>query len=312
MNDPLGASACASANAMARQARIRLWAAAFVVYVLWATSYAAVQQCLAAFPPVLLGAVRSLVAAAVLCALARRLGKPPPRAALWRDASLAGLLSITVGSSLLSFGLRDTTSGTAAALFACMPVCASVILAVAGQRPPRRQWLGGAIGIAGVAMLHVDALDLGAPTQLKGNALVLASTFFTAASVALVARGRMPDSALWTAAIQLLVGGAGAAVIGLCAGERVHEVTPASMPSLLYLSLVISAGGYLAYSHLIHHAGAAVATGFAYVNPPVAVAIGMLFLGERPTAMALCAMAVVIAGIAVTLRAAKHVKRVPS
>ena len=77
------------------------------------------------------------------------------------------------------------------------------------------------------------------------------------------------------------------------------------MPSLgataamLYLVVAGSIFGFTAYIWLLHHVRPALATSYAYVNPPLAVLIGVLLADERFTAHDLGAMAVILVGVVI-------------
>lgn len=295
------------------------WAALFAVYVVWATSYLAIKEAVAVFPPLLLVGLRSLMAAGALALLAWRLREARPTPAQARGALMIGALMIGLGDSLLALGLQSADSGRAAVLFAAVPILAALLLALRGQPLSRGQWAGAVTGLAGVALLNLDPLLGLLPGQAQpaaqqagvrhGEALVLASAACFALSAVLVAwqteRDRMPGSSLWSVALQLLAGGLCASALGLLRGEQPQWPGPDTWAGLLYLSLVISGACYLAYGYLLRHTGTLLATSYAYVNPPVAVAIGVLWLGEALRGRDLLAMALVLAGVALTVLAGR-------
>jgi len=92
--------------------------------------------------------------------------------------------------------------------------------------------------------------------------------------------------------------------VGLAIGERIPAL-PALEPTLAMLYLVGAGSilGFTAYVWLLHHVRPALATSYAYVNPPIAMLIGALLLGERFDAHAIGAMLVILAGVAIISRA---------
>jgi drug/metabolite transporter (DMT)-like permease len=68
---------------------------------------------------------------------------------------------------------------------------------------------------------------------------------------------------------------------------------------MLYLVVAGSIFGFTAYIWLLHHVRPALATSYAYVNPPIAVLFGALLAGERFTAHDLGAMAVILLGVVI-------------
>ena len=76
--------------------------------------------------------------------------------------------------------------------------------------------------------------------------------------------------------------------------------------ALAYLLVFGSIFGFSAYIYLLHHVRPALATSYAYVNPPVAVLVGVMFAGESVRLLDLAGMAVILTGVAaITLAKAK-------
>jgi drug/metabolite transporter (DMT)-like permease len=83
-----------------------------------------------------------------------------------------------------------------------------------------------------------------------------------------------------------------------------HELPPLrSTLAVLYLALFGSIVAYSAYSWLLHHVRPALATSYAYVNPPIAVLLGALLLGEHVDWHVIGAMIVILAGVLIITRA---------
>jgi drug/metabolite transporter (DMT)-like permease len=103
-----------------------------------------------------------------------------------------------------------------------------------------------------------------------------------------------------SAAAQMLVGSVMALAVGLAIGERMHE-WPTLAPTLGMLYLVVAGSilGFTAYVWLLHHVRPALATSYAYVNPPIAMLFGAWLLGERFDAHGIGAMVVILAGVAI-------------
>ena len=74
-----------------------------------------------------------------------------------------------------------------------------------------------------------------------------------------------------------------------------------------YLAAFGSIVGFSAYVWLLHHVRPALATSYAYVNPPIAVLLGALLLGERFSVHAIGAMAVILVGVVIIARAKARV-----
>jgi drug/metabolite transporter (DMT)-like permease len=76
--------------------------------------------------------------------------------------------------------------------------------------------------------------------------------------------------------------------------------------ALVYLLVFGSILGFSAYIYLLHHVRPALATSYAYVNPPVAVLVGVVFGGESVHLLDMVGMAVILTGVAaITLAKAR-------
>jgi drug/metabolite transporter (DMT)-like permease len=116
----------------------------------------------------------------------------------------------------------------------------------------------------------------------------------------------MPHPAMSTAA-QMLCGSVALGIVALLTQERVGALHAETVAALAYLLAFGSIVGFSAYIYLLHHVRPALATSYAYVNPPVAVLIGVLFAGESVRTFDLVGMAVILAGVAtITLARARR------
>jgi drug/metabolite transporter (DMT)-like permease len=157
------------------------------------------------------------------------------------------------------------------------------------------EWLGLAIGFAGVVLLNLGGGMAGTP--LGAIALIVAATSWAFGSV-WSRRRDMPPAAMNTAA-QMLTGGAVLFIGALLFGERFPATpTASSTLALAYLAGAGSLIGFSAYLYLLNTVRPALATSYAYVNPPVAVLVGALFGGETVHVFDVVAMAVILGGVA--------------
>jgi drug/metabolite transporter (DMT)-like permease len=100
-------------------------------------------------------------------------------------------------------------------------------------------------------------------------------------------------------AAQMLTGGVVLLVFALLIGERWPASPPLSANlALVYLAIAGSLVGFSAYLYLLNTVRPALATSYAYVNPPVAVLVGALFGGEAVHGLDIVAMGVILGGVA--------------
>jgi drug/metabolite transporter (DMT)-like permease len=96
----------------------------------------------------------------------------------------------------------------------------------------------------------------------------------------------------------MISGGVALTVVAILAGERLpDEPTTRANLAMLYLIVFGSFVAFTAYLYLLKNVRAALATSYAYVNPPVAVLLGVLFIDEVVHGSELIAMTVILAGV---------------
>ncbi len=272
------------------------------VYVIWGSTYLGIRFALEGGWPALLGVSggRMLVAGGLLYAVLRMRGVAPPTRAQWRTLAAMGLLLMLLGNGMVVLAEKDVSSGLAAIAIASMPLWMGLFGLMFGQRPRRAEWLGIGIGFLGVLWLNAGSALASTP---RGLALLLIAPIAWAFG-SVWSRGRDLPSPFMAAAGQMLCGGVMLIVLGLALGERLPvEPTLQGTSALVYLALAGSIGGFGAYIWLLHHVRPALASSYAYVNPPIAVLLGAWLGGERFTLHDLGAMAVILAGVVVITRA---------
>ena len=265
------------------------------VYLVWGSTYLAIRFALeGGWPPLLMGGVRFLIAGSFLYAVLRLRGMPAPTRMQWRNAAFVGVLLLAVGNGLVCVAEQTVSSGLAAVAVASMPLWMALFAALRGERPRRVEWLGLAIGFAGVAWLNAGSSLSATPGGLV--ALLVAAIAWAFGSV--WSRGRDLPSPFMGAAAQMLCGGVVMLVVGLALGERFDGWPDArGLWSVGYLASIGSLVGFSAYIWLLHHVRPALAGSYAYVNPAIAVALGALLAQERFGMRELVAMGVILVGV---------------
>ncbi len=290
-----------------RAAPWQLALALTLVYMAWGTTYLAIRDGVQTLPPGLFAGTRVALAGAVVLAFVAVTGGAVRLSA--RDALLAwlsGAVMFVGGNGLLTYAERTVPSGVAAVLAATTPLWMALLEAAwpRGERLTVRGWLGLLLGVAGVALLASEQLltPPGAVLLDAGPLLVLGSAVAWAAGSFLSCHGWSQGLHLTAAAYQMLFGGGSMAAAALAIGEG-SRLTPecltwGAVGAFFYLLVVGSLVGFLAFNWLLGHAPAALAGTYAYVNPVVALLVGWLLAGERPSAAVLGGVAVILLGVA--------------
>ena len=275
------------------------------VYLIWGSTYLGNRVALDSIPPLVATSARFLAAALLLFAVAALWRGPAglllPRRQ-WTGVGASGLLMVGAGSALLALGQLYVPTGLTSLLVAGMPLWVLVLRLVVGPRPSPLAAVGVLGGVVGLALLFA------VPTQgwhLGGMLLVVLSTMVWALGSTLSQRLRMPADHLVGTGWQMLVGGLAVAVASVVSGElsgfRLSDVTGRSWLAWTYLMLVSTVVGFSVYTWLLRNAPIQLASTYAYVNPVVAVLLGMMVLDESLSGRQVLAGAVVLASVALVI-----------
>lgn len=281
--------------------------ALLAVYLIWSSTFLALRFMVAELPPLLTSGVRFLLAGLLLYAFLRLRGSAAPTPRQWAVSVVAGTLMFFVGNGFVAIAAREVPSAMTAMSIGSVPLFLSVMEAPLGQRPSALQWIGIALGFAGVACIGLS----GAGASPGALALLLFAAIGWASASLIVRRAAMPKG-LMAGAGQLIGGGSSLILGGLAFGERFDRVPSAN--AVLAFTYLLIFGSIIAFSaavHLLQNAPASIATSYAYVNPVLAVMLGATVGGERIAPSALLAGLLVVAGVALLMlsEARKHHRR---
>ena len=264
------------------------------VYILWGSTYLAIRFALEGYPPFTLAAIRMAIAGSIMYAVLRARGTAAPTKKQWITLAKLSIFMVVLSNALVNLAETQVSSGLAAIAVASMPLFAGVFAMLRGRHPSRMEWAGLVIGFFGVIWLSVGGELAGSPLGLV--CLIIAPLAWAWGSI--WSRDQDLPEPFMAAAGQMLVGTVWLVIVALVAGERMTAMPSASATAaLLYLVVAGSIFGFTAYIWLLHHVRPALATSYAYVNPPLAVLIGALIGGEVFTRTDLGAMAVILAGV---------------
>lgn len=279
---------------------------------LWGGSYSLIRLGVQTIPPLTLIAARTLIAGTLLLAVMRWRGIALPRhAATWRRFLFQACLNSVVPFTLIAWAEQSVEAGLAAILNATSPVFA-FLLAHAGTRQPAslRQLGGVGAGLAGICLIvGLEALH-GLGGQLLAQLAIVAATLCYAGA-AIFGRGFSGSDPMVPAAGSMLCGAAVLLPASLLV-DRPWTLAPSatSLLALAGLSVFCTALAFVLYFRLVRTLGAVGTTAQAYLRVPIGVALGMLFLGERPGPAAWAGLACVVAGVlAMTLPAPRRAAR---
>jgi drug/metabolite transporter (DMT)-like permease len=288
------------------------------VYFFWGSTYTAIRIGAAQMPPLLLAGTRFLIAGAILLAWCRWRGLRllwPPRTMM--ILGLVGFFLLSINNVALVYSEKTITSGLASLLMAAMPLFAALaeMMLPGGEPLPARGWLGMALGFVGLAALVWPSLRSGfagdSARLLAIGALLAGALAWTVGSL-LSRHARLPVNSFVAAAWQMLIAGAFNTLLGTLLGQWPQfHVNVASVSSQAWLITGGSLLGYTAFVYLLEHVPVAKVASYCYVNPVVAVLLGVLLLGERPERAEFAGMAAIVVAVFVMTTAKVKAKSGP-
>ena len=243
-------------------------------------------------------AVRFLAAGSILYGVLRLRGAPNPRLAEWRASGLMGVILLNGGLGLVVFAQQWVASSLAAIIVATMPLWLALFVRLLyGERTLRVEILGMLLGVLGVVFLNGESDLRSSPYAL----LVFLGPVSWAFGSAYSRKLRQPAGPM-ASAVQMLAASLGFTFLSLVTGETFAAPSTRSLLALLFLIFFGSILAFSAYVYLLaKRVRPALATSYAYVNPLVAVGLGVGFAGESVTRSGYLGMGCIILGVALVV-----------
>ena len=282
-----------------------VWIALVLVYVLWGSTYFGIKIAVETIPPLFAAGSRFAVAALMLATVLalRGVSLRIGRSELVSSA-LAGVLLLGLGVGLVHVAETRIDSSVAAMIAGTVPLQIIVLRLAAGESPARATRLSTLAGLFG--LLLVVAPGLGAGSTALGLAVMIGATMSWTLGSFLSKRLSLPSDPFVASVYEMALGGAflmvGAAVFGEYGDLGSSAFALDSVLAWAYLVVFGSLVGFSAYAWLLRAAPISLVVTHQYVNPLVAIALGMLFLGERPSPWALAGAGLVIGAVYVAIK----------
>ena len=294
-----------------------IWIALAVVYLVWGSTYLGIKIAVDTIPPLIAAGSRFVTAAVLLAAILAWRGTSLriTRAELGASA-IAGILLLGLGVGLVHVAETRIDSSVAAMIAGTVPLQIIGMRLLAGESPARATRLSTLAGLVG--LLLVVAPGLGAGSTALGLAVMISATISWSTGSFLSKRVPLPRNPFVATAWEMALGGT-FLMLGAAAFGEYGELSSATfaLDSVLawaYLVVMGSLVGFSAYAWLLRAAPISLVVTHQYVNPLVAIALGMVFLGERPSPWTLAGAGLVIGAVYVAIRAEfpRKVARPPS
>ena len=274
----------------------RGWALFAAVSVIWGMPYLFIKIAVEEISPSLMAWSRLALAAAVLLPVAWKLGALRGLRARWRILTLFAAVEMAVPWPLLGFGEVHVSSSLAAILVATVPLFVALIATRFdhSERPTATRLVGMLIGLAGVVALV--GIDIGGKgDELLGALAILVVAFLYAIGPMIVKRRLSDVDPLGPVAASL---GIATLLVTPFALASLPDATPSAdtFASIAVLGLLCSALAFLLFFRLIAEIGPGRATVITYINPVVALALGVVVLDESVTTGVVVGLLLILAG----------------
>jgi len=280
---------------------LKAYLALACVCLVWGTTYLAVRVGVETLPPLWLVGIRQTMAGSLMCGYFLLRRRPLPSLADLKTLFIASLLIVVIGNGVVAWAEVYIPSGLAALIGALVPFWIIGFSFILGQREGlnSKTLLGLLVGFSGLILIFYDNLkDLTNPAYLAGTVAVLGANGAWAAGILFLKKRPTSLPPLFSAGLQLLLGGLVVDVIAL-AWDVPFPATFTS-DAVWVLAYLIFFGSILAYGSYVYAISKLPSTLIslsAYINPVVAVLLGWLILDERLNGWVVLAMGLILAGV---------------
>jgi drug/metabolite transporter (DMT)-like permease len=264
-------------------------------YLVWGSTYLAIRFALVSFPPYFQMGSRFIVAGTLLMLWMRWRGAAWPGLIEWRNAAVVGSLMLAAAMGWLATAQKHIGSGLIATFIATVPMVVCAFGLLGGKRPTRLELAGMVLGALGVLLLVRGASFSASPV---GIVLIVGSVIsWSLGSVLQTARLQLAPGPVGFAS-EMLCGGVVLMVISLILGEQPSwSPQPLALAAWFYLVIFGSLIAFSAYLYLLANASPAMATSYAFVNPVIALALGVALGGEVVSSGEWLACGVILMGV---------------
>lgn len=273
-------------------------ALALCIVLVWGLNFVVIHWGLEDFPPLLFAALRFLLVAFPAVLFFAR----PPIALKW--LLLVGLFMSALQFGLLFVSMDIGLPAGLASLVVQLQVffTMGVAVAVLGERPGARRWVGAAVAFGGIAVIATGCAE---DVPLLGVAVAVASAASWGVGNICTRMAQAPDAVallVWSSLVAPLpLLGLSLAFEGPAAmGEALSSVSLGGVLALLYVVVLASLFGHSTWMWLLRRHEASLVAPFTLLVPIVGIGSAWLLLDEQPNAAELAGVALVLAGLAIS------------
>lgn len=295
-------------NSPSDNSAIKIIAAFAAIYIIWGSTYFFIRMAIQSLPVTVMGSFRFTTAGLLMLCW---LGSKGERLWIRKDilpAFLSGLLLLFVGNGAVAWSEQFLASSVVAVFIASSPIW-FVLLDYGKWKEnfsSRYTIAGLLVGFIGIILLFRENLshalsDTGNKWEVISIIVLLIGSISWAAGSLYAKYKSTGFSGSLNAAWQMIGAGLAYAITGFLKQDWQHiswgEVTTSSWLAVLYLVTMGSLVGYSAYVWLLKMRPATQVSTHSYVNPVVAVLLGVFFAGEKISILQITGLAIILAGV---------------
>ena len=278
------------------------------VYLVWGSTYLFIRIAVEHFPPMIMGALRFLIAGGLMFIWCLIRGEKLFSLKIITPAAISGILLLFIGNGAVIWTEQYLSSGFVAVLVGAAPIW-FVLLDYYNWKENfsnKEVIFGMIIGFIGVLLLFGEnALQAfsstGTSTQIISLCILLIGSISWCAGSLYSKYKSKGNSNSVNATWQMLAGGMVFLITSLFNNEwkdfHFSAVSSSGWYAVFYLVIFGSLAGYSAYIWLLQVRPATQVSTYAYVNPVVAVILGLIVLGEKITFLQLLGLVVILTGV---------------
>ncbi|WP_126664384.1 DMT family transporter [Haloterrigena salifodinae] len=280
---------------------------------LWGAGFPAIEIIVTQLPPLSAAGIRYAISGCLVLGYARMATDrvlPQTNRELLNIIIVGGFMFGGYQAGLY-LGTQHISGAVASVVTTMSPVIAALVaVPILGESRDLLDVIGFCLGLSGVLVLSQPSIDttLLSSTVLGVGLVFLGTTLFAVGSVLL----QLFDEELPAEALQgwaMLIGATLLFSGGILRGESLpnaQSLSPTAVVSLIYITLIAGAGGYLLYFRLVRQVGATETTLVAYLEPVAATVVSVLVLNQTINMTTVIGFLAVAAGFTLVSRTMMH------
>ncbi|MFZ8910912.1 MAG: EamA family transporter [Candidatus Nanopelagicales bacterium] len=283
-----------------------LWFNLIIVWIVWGSTYIGILFATESIPPFFAMGTRFIAAfliMVVLTGMTRGWDALRVTRKEFASASFMGVALLGVGLGTVGLAQDYVPTGVMALIIAATPLTIVLWRIGTGDRPARLTLVGVVIGLLGIGWMLLP----GGTRPVSGtdadvvfwSIMILISSTIWATTSFFSARLPKPKDSFTLTTYELLSGGLALLIVSLLVGEEIDfgSITARSWGGWIFLVLAGSVLAFSSFTWLINNAPISLASTYAYVNPAVAVILGVLLYAEVITSDVVIGLTVVLGGV---------------